>query len=184
MGLLNLSNQTELCSKLLEAFLFRYLSEVLVHLCPLVVLSVRCRLQVLLGVSNTAAKSCKLSEPHLSVVLFIRGSVIKELGNLLISVFSCLGCIVVVLISCLCFARKRFPQILLCLCSLVIRHNLSSFTLLNHQLPPHNKCTVPRSSYINSLLALLKIEMEEAHFLHFYVSNENTFKHGTIHKCA
>lgn len=42
----------------------------------------------------------------------------------------------------------------------------------------------PRSYYIDSLHALLKIEIEEAHFLYFYVSNENTLKHGTIHKCT
>ena len=86
--LFNCSNQTELFSQLVEAFLIGDLGKSCVHIGPLVVFTLSSSAEVLSGVTQTV----ELFEPQLSVFFLIVGSLEEQGSDLLIALFLCNGC--------------------------------------------------------------------------------------------
>ena len=85
MTLLDCSYETELCSKLLEAFFFSCLCEAIIHVSPLIVLAIGSSSKVLSSCANTL----KFLEPELSVLLLIVGSVLEDGSDLLKTILLC-----------------------------------------------------------------------------------------------
>ena len=107
--LLNGGNQAELLGKLGKALLLCRLGKAIVHIGPLVVLTLGGVLQVLCRVADAA----KLLEPHLGVLLLVLGRLEEERGDLLVALLLGNRCKVGVLISCLGLACKGSLKVLL-----------------------------------------------------------------------
>ena len=109
VSLLDSSNSAELCSELGKALFLSVLSKAVVHIGPLVVLTLSGVKKVLSGI----AKLTESLEPELCVLLLVLSGLKEDCGDLLITCFLCYRCKVGVLVSCLRFTCEGFPKVLL-----------------------------------------------------------------------
>ena len=95
-----------------EALFLRYASKLCVHIGPLVVLALSGVEKVYRCGGNLAV--VKKLEPDLCVLLLVVCGLLKEVSDLNVALFSCLGCVVSLLVSCLRLACESGLKILLC----------------------------------------------------------------------
>ena len=104
MCLFNFADSREQIRNAVKALFLGNGSEFLVHVSPFVVFPFRSSSQVLSGIRDfSAAEQLK---PKFCMFFFVVGSFFKNLGNLYIAVFFCLGSKVGVLIACLRFTSE------------------------------------------------------------------------------
>ena len=120
MLLLDGAHHPELLGNLLEAFLFGLPGHSVIHIRPLVILSVGGFGQILYGGADATA--AEVLEPDLGVFLFIIGRLFKDLGDLDIAVFLGLGSKVGVLVAGLGFTGEGLLEVLLGLGSFQFFH--------------------------------------------------------------
>src|SRR5574344_1908224 len=108
MCLFNCSNTFEQLCNRIEAFFVCCLCEACVHVGPLVVLAVRSCLKVFCSRFDSAVQQF---EPQLCMLFFVRSGFFKNIRNLFETVFTCLACKPVVLISCHRLACKCGLQV-------------------------------------------------------------------------
>src|SRR5574344_1093264 len=88
MMALYLSHTTHLGSDLNESLLFGFLCHAVIHISPLVVLTLGSSLQVLHSVLDSS--TFEILKPQLGMFFLVVSSLCEESGNLLISFFLCL----------------------------------------------------------------------------------------------
>ena len=127
--LLHCGNQTETLGQLREAFFLSRLGKALVHVRPLVILSFCSGGQILGRVAN----ALQFLEPQLGMLLLVFSRLQEQSSNLLKPLLLCYRGKVGVLIPCLGFSCKGFPQVLLRLGAGILGallHHAPSFQLL------------------------------------------------------
>ena len=127
--LLNGGNAVKQECDVVKAFLAGDLGEFLVHLGPLVILTLGGCLQVLSG----GAEESQLLEPQLCMLLLVLCSLGKECGDLLIAFLLGLACKIGILVSCFGFAGKCSQQIGFGSASLQFGHDNFSFQSLGYR---------------------------------------------------
>ena len=122
VSLLDGSDSAELVGDLCEAFLLSFLSHVGVHVSPLVVLAVSGSLEVLACALEIAA--FKILEPQLSVLLLVLSGLLEDSSDLLVAILASFACEISILVASLALTCECFLQVLPCLCSFLILHNV------------------------------------------------------------
>ena len=120
--LLDSTYHTELSSDLLEAFLLSFLSHTGIHVGPLVVLTGSSSLEVALRILDVT--TLEILEPELSVLLLVVGCLLEDSSDLLVAVLAGLACEISILVASLALTCECFLQVLPCLCSFLILHNV------------------------------------------------------------
>ena len=109
------SDGAELDSKLWETFFHSLFSHGVVHVGPLVILSVSRIFKVRYSVRNTGI--VQKFEPQFGVHALVNGCFFEEGSNLLVAVFACLTSIIVVFHACLTLSCKCSFKVCFGLCS-------------------------------------------------------------------
>jgi len=120
--LLDSAYHAELSGDLLEALFLSILSHAGVHVCPLVVLTGGSSLKVALGVLEVT--TLEILEPELSVLLLVVGCLLEDSGDLLVAILASFACEISILVASLALTCECFLQVLPCLCSFLILHNV------------------------------------------------------------
>ena len=128
--LFNRGYEAETVSELREALFLCGLREALIHIGPLVVLTLGGCLQVLSGISDAV----QLLEPQLRMLLLVVRRLQEQRSDLFVAFLLRLRSEVGILIACLRFAGECLHQILLslCACILILFHHVSPFVLYSY----------------------------------------------------
>ena len=113
--LLDSSNLLEQECDIVKTFLACFLGKGCIHIGPLIVLALSCRLQIFCRRADAVVEQL---EPDLCMLLLVSCSLFKDLRDLNITIFLCLGCKIEVLGMCHGFARKCGLEICLRLTAL------------------------------------------------------------------
>ena len=114
--LLDLTDCTELSCEFRESFSLSCLGEILIHVCPLIVLTVSSSLEVICSRTDAV----QLLEPHLCMLFLIVSSLKEDSSDLLISFLLCLRSEICILVASLGLSCKCSLEILLRLCSRIL----------------------------------------------------------------
>lgn len=120
--LLDSAYHAELSGDLLEALFLSLLGHTGVHVCPLVVLTGGSSLEVALGVLEVT--TLEILEPELSVLLLVVGCLLEDSSDLLVAILASFACEISILVASLALTCECFLQVLPCLCSFLILHNV------------------------------------------------------------